>query len=39
MVLGAIFSLLGIGMLVALMFNLAILALPFFAAVTAGRFA
>ena len=39
MVLGVIFSLLGIGMLVALMFNLAILTLPFFAAVTASRFA
>ena len=39
MVLGVIFSLLGIGMLVTLMFNLAILALPFFAAVTAGRLA
>ena len=39
MVLGVIFSLLGIGMLVTLMFNLAILALPFLAAVTAGRLA
>ena len=39
MVLGVIASLLGMGMLVTLMFNLAILALPFFAAVTAGRFA
>lgn len=39
MVLGVIISLLGIGMLVALMFNLAILALPLFAGVTAGRFA
>lgn len=39
MVLGIIFSLLGIGMLIALMFNLAILALPLFAAVVAGRFA
>ena len=39
MVLGVIASLLGVGMLVALMFNLAILALPFFTAVPAGRFA
>ena len=39
MVLGIIFSLLGIGALVALMFNMAILALPLFAAVAAGRFA
>ena len=39
MVLGVVFSLLGIGMLVALMFNMAILALPFFVAVAAGRFA
>lgn len=39
MVLGVIFSLLGIGMLIAPMFNMAILALPLFAAVTAGRFA
>ena len=31
MVLGVVFSLLGIGMLVALMFNMAILALPLFA--------
>ena len=39
MVLGIIFSLLGIGALVALMFNMAILTLPLFAAVAAGRFA
>ncbi len=39
MVLGIIFSLLGIGALIALMFNMAILALPLFAAVTVGRFA
>jgi hypothetical protein len=39
MVLGIIFSLLGIGALVALMFNMAILALPLFAATAAGRFA
>ena len=39
MVLGVVFSLLGIGMLVALMFNMAILALPLFVAVAAGRFA
>ena len=39
MVLGIILSLLGIGTLVALMFNMAILALPLFAAVAAGRFA
>ena len=39
MMVGFIFSLLGIGMLIALMFNLAILALPLFAAVAAGRFA
>ena len=39
MVLGVIFSLLVIGMLVAFMFNLAILALPFLSAVTACRFA
>ncbi len=39
MVLGIILSLLGIGALVALMFNMAILALPLFAAVAAGRFA
>ena len=39
MVLGVVFSLLGIGMLVALMFNMAILALPLFVAVAPGRFA
>ncbi len=39
MVLGVVFSLLGIGMLVALMFHMAILALPLFVAVVAGRFA
>ena len=39
MVLGVVFSLLGIGMLVALMFNIAILAMPLFVAVAAGRFA
>ena len=39
MVLGVVFSLLVIGMLVALMFNMAILALPLFVAVAAGRFA
>ena len=39
MVLGIIFSLLGLGMLVALMFNMAILALPLFIAFAAGRFA
>jgi len=39
MVLGVIFSLLGTGMLIALMFNMAILALPLLAAVAAGRFA
>lgn len=39
MVLGIIFSLLGIGALIVLMFNMAILALPIFAAVAAGRFA
>lgn len=39
MVLGVVVSLLGIGMLVALMFNMAILALPLFVAVAAGRFA
>ncbi len=38
MVLGVVFSLLGIGMLVALMFHMAILALPLFAAVAVGRF-
>ena len=39
MVFGVVFSLLGIGMLVALMFNMAILALPLFVGVAAGRFA
>ena len=39
MVLGVIFSLLGIGMLIALMFQMAIFALPLFVGVTAGRFA
>ncbi len=39
MVLGVVFSLLGIGMLVALMFHMAILALPLFVAVAAGRLA
>ena len=39
MILGVIFSLTGIGLLIALMFNMAIYALPLFAAVTAGRLA
>jgi len=39
MVLGIIFSLLGIGLLIALMFQMAIFALPLFIGVTAGRFA
>ena len=39
MILGVIFSLTGIGLLIALMFNMAIFALPLFAGVTAGRFA
>lgn len=39
MVLGVIFSLLGIGMLIAVMFQMAIFALPLFVGVTAGRFA
>jgi hypothetical protein len=39
MILGILFSLVGLGVLVALMFNLAIFALPLFAAVTAGRLA
>lgn len=39
MMLGVIFSLIGIGLLIALMFNMAIFALPLFAAVAAGRFA
>lgn len=39
MVLGVVFSLLGIGMLIVLMFNMAVLALPLFVAVAAGRLA
>ena len=39
MVLGVIFSLTGICLLIALMFNMAIFALPLFAGVTAGRLA
>jgi len=39
MVLGIIFSLLGIGLLIALMFQMAIFALSLFIGVTAGRFA
>jgi hypothetical protein len=39
MVLGVVFRLLGIGMVVALMFHMAILALPLSVAVVAGRFA
>ena len=39
MILGVIFSLTGIGLLIALMFNMAVYALPLFAAVTAGRLA
>ena len=39
MILGVIFSLTGIGLLIALVFNMAIYALPLFAAVTAGRLA
>ena len=39
MVLGVIFSLLGIGMLIALMFQMAVFALPLFVGVSAGRFA
>jgi len=39
MMLGVIFSLLGIGMLIALMFQMAIFALPLFVGVSAGRFA
>ena len=39
MVLGVIFSLTGICLLIALMFNMAIFALPLFAGVAAGRFA
>ncbi len=37
MVLGVIFSLVGIGILIAIMFQMAIFALPLFIAVTAGR--
>ena len=39
MVLGVIFSLTGICLLIALMFNMAIFALPFFSGVAVGRFA
>ncbi len=39
MVLGVIFSLVGIGVLIAIVFQMAIFALPLFIAVTAGRFA
>ena len=39
MILGVLFSLTGICLLIALMFNMAIYALPLFAGVTAGRFA
>lgn len=39
MVLGVIFSLLGIGVLIAVMLNMAIFALPLFVGVTAGRLA
>jgi len=39
MVLGVIISVLGIGMLIALMVNIAILALPLFSAIAIGRFA
>ena len=39
MILCVIFSLTGIGLLIALMFNMAIFALPLFAGVKAGRFA
>ena len=39
MVLGVIFSLTGICLLIALMFNMAIYALPLFSGVAAGRFA
>lgn len=38
MVLGIIVSLISLGLLIALMFNIAILALPLFAGVAAGRF-
>lgn len=39
MVLGIVFSLLGIGILIAIMFQMAVFALPLFIAVTAGRLA
>ena len=39
MLIGILFSLLGIGLLIGLMFQMAIFALPLFAGVTAGRFA
>lgn len=39
MILGVIFSLTGIGLLIALMFNMAIYALPLFSAVSVGRLA
>ena len=39
MILGVLFSLTGICLLIALIFNIAIYALPLFAGVTAGRFA
>lgn len=39
MILGVIFSLLGVGLLIALMFQMAIFALPLFIAVAVGRFA
>ena len=39
MILGVIFSLIGICMLVALMFNMAVFALPLFTGATAGRLA
>ena len=39
MIIGVILSLTGIGLLIVLMFNMAIFALPLFAGVTAGRLA
>ncbi len=39
MILGILFSLIGLGLLVSLIFNVAILALPFFVALSAGRLA
>ena len=39
MMTGVLFSLFGIGLLIGLMFQMAIFALPLFAGVTAGRFA